>query len=137
MSDTYRFQNKFYDLIKFGNLEFLQGFYYSNSYRIDVSAENDRAFSYACEFGQLEIAKWLLQIKPNIDISADNEYAYRYASRNGYLKVVKWLFQLKPAIDICVDNNFAFRNACKNNHLDVINWILENKEKKTITKFRW
>lgn len=137
MTDNYRFQIRFYELIKFGNLEFLQEFYYSNLCRIDVSAENEQAFSYACEFGKLEIAKWLLQIQPNIDISAENEYAYRYASRNGHLEVVKWLFEIKSDIDICVDNDFAFRNAYRNEHLDVTNWILEKQGKKPITNFSW
>ena len=125
MTDNYKRSNKFYQLIKFGNLQALQSFYNFNSDKIDISAENEQAFSYACEFGHLEIAKWLFLIKPDIDISAENEYAFRYASKNGHLEMAKWLLQIKPDIDISADNEFAFRYASANEHYELANWLRE------------
>lgn len=127
MADNYKFQNKFYQLIEFGNLPALQRFYHFNPDRIDISAENEQAFSYACEFGHLEIAEWLFLIKPDINISAENEYAFRYASKNGHLTVAEWLLQIKPDINISADNDFAFRYASANKHSELANWLRQIK----------
>src|SRR3989344_4260476 len=46
-------------------------------------------FISACQWGQLEVAKWLLTQGANIH--ADNEAAFRFAYKNGHLKMFKWL----------------------------------------------
>jgi ankyrin repeat protein len=92
---NYYSQNKFYELIRFGNLKCLQEYYEYHKKRIDVSAENEQAFSYACEFGHLDIAKWLLEIKPDIDVSAENEYAFRYACKNNHYDIQDWLLDIR------------------------------------------
>ena len=125
MTDNYKFQTRFYQFIQFGHLGALQRFYQNNTDRIDISAETEQAFSYACEFGHLEIAQWLLQIKPDIDISAENEYAFRYASKNGHLEIAQWLFQIKPDIDISADNEFAFRYTGRHAYSELANWLRE------------
>ena len=55
------------------------------------------SFQSACENGQLEIAKQLLEKNPNINISANNDAAFRYACKNGHVKVVTWLWLLRCA----------------------------------------
>ena len=65
---------------------------------------NEEGFKWVCENGYLEIAKWLLTIKPDIDISADNKYAFTSVCENGHLEVAKWLLSIKPDIDISDDN---------------------------------
>ena len=44
---------------------------------IDISINEENAFTLACEFGHLEVAKWLLLIKPDIDISVEKELKNR------------------------------------------------------------
>jgi len=63
---------------------------------IDISAENDYAFRWACYNGHLEVAQWLLIKKQDINISFDNHFAFRNACINGHLEVVKWLQSLSP-----------------------------------------
>ena len=53
-------------------------------------------FSNACWCGHLEVAKWLLQVKPDINISIDNEYAFRWTCANRQLNVAEWLQSLNP-----------------------------------------
>ena len=48
-----------------------------------------------CSWGQLNVAKWLLKIKPDIDISAENDHAFREACKNGHLQIAKWLLEIK------------------------------------------
>ena len=81
------------------------------------------AFRWACLYGHLHVAQWLLQIKPDINISADNEYAFRWACYYGHLHVAQWLLQQKPTINISINNEYAFRWACFKGHLDVCQWL--------------
>ena len=94
---------------------------------IDISTDYEYAFRMACENGHLEVAQWLLQVKPNIQVDALNEWAFRNACMMRHLKVAKWLLQVKPDIDISVKNEDAFRLACANGHLEVAKWLLQIK----------
>jgi hypothetical protein len=88
--------------------------------KTNISAYND-AFGLACVNGHLEVAQWLLQIKPNINISAENEYAFYFACFGGHLEVAQWLLQVKPTIDISACE--AFYVACKTEQLHVLQWL--------------
>ena len=59
-----------------------------NNFDINVCKE---AFRVACQRGHLELAKWLLSVKPSINISADNDYAFRYACVYEHLETAQWL----------------------------------------------
>ena len=72
---------------------------------------------------QLEVAQWMLSLKPDIDISSHNECAFRSACEKGHLEVAKWLLSLKPDIDISANEEYAFKFACKNGHLEVAKWL--------------
>jgi hypothetical protein len=81
-------------------------------------------FEDACMNNHFILAKWLLQIKPDIDISAE---IFTVVCLNGYLEVAKWLLQVKPTINISADNDCAFRCACHNGHLEVAQWLSQVK----------
>ena len=53
-----------------------------------------------CANRHIEMAKWLIEIKPTIDIRVEHEYAFRSCCRNGYIELSKWLFEMNPTIDI-------------------------------------
>ena len=89
----------------------------------DLSAKYGDAFMYACQYGQLKVAKLLLTISPTIDISADNDNTFRWACANGHLEVAKWLLFMEPAINIYAESDEAFRYACDNGHLEVAIWL--------------
>ena len=85
--------------------------------------EINKAFRQACMNGNLELAKWLLKVNPNIDISAKNEHAFRWACMNGHLELAKWLLEINPYIDITSNSNEAFLGACFNGKLNVAQWL--------------
>ena len=60
-------EDQFYRLIRNGNLQEIQEFY-NNNQSIDISADDEDAFCYACHYGYIEVAKWLLEIKQDINI---------------------------------------------------------------------
>ena len=53
----------------------------------------------------MDIAKWLLQIQPNINISAENDEAFRDACENGHLDVAQWLCTINSSYQIQTENN--------------------------------
>ena len=74
---------------------------------INISAKDEHSFLLACDYGHLEVAKWLLSVKPDIDIS---NHAFCYACLNGHLEVAKWLQTLKPylyVIKYYINGNYA------------------------------
>jgi hypothetical protein len=62
-------EKQFIHLCSYGKLEELKRFFNDNP-TIDISAENEDAFRWACYGGHLEVAKWLLEVNPDIDISS-------------------------------------------------------------------
>jgi hypothetical protein len=102
---------------------YLRLFYYLYEYGFNCT----HAFQHACAKGHLEVAQWLLQVKPDLNISADNESAFRTACSNGHLEVAQWLLQVKPNIDISAYNEGAFRWACTYGYLHVAQWLLQVK----------
>ena len=58
-----KMEEQFFDLIKNGSLQEIQEFY-NNNPNINISADDEYAFCYACHNGRLEVAKWLLSLKP-------------------------------------------------------------------------
>ncbi len=62
-------EEQFNNLCRIGDLDGAKEFLRLNP-DIKISAENEFAFNlaYACENEHLEVAKWLLQINPDIDI---------------------------------------------------------------------
>ncbi len=91
---------------------------------INISADNEYAFRMACMYGHLNIAQWLLKIKPDINISAGNECAFRWACEDGHLKVAQWLLKIKPNIKISSYSDFAFRHAIISQNSDIAQWLI-------------
>jgi len=102
----------------------------------------EKQFIALCYKGDLEGAKRLLEIYPEIDISYDEECAFDDACINGYLEIAKWLLELKPNINISICSEQTFRYACINNHLELAKWLLSVKPDINISAdndgaFRW
>lgn len=77
-----------------------------------------KAFEKACEYGQLELLKWLCKQKH----SALNTTAITIAIQKGHLHILKWV---KNNRSIWIHN--AKEIALKYNHLHIVDWLYENK----------
>lgn len=81
-------------------------------------------FHVACENGRLEIAKWLLELKPDINMFVPDDFddvdgTFVAASDNGHFETVKWLIETakKPPLDS------MFTAAFESKHYDIAKYV--------------
>ena len=71
---------------KIGEIEFCKTLL-SEYPEVDPSADNNKAFRLASEYGQIEVVKWLLQDE-RVNPFDDDNYAIRWATKNNHPDVV-------------------------------------------------
>lgn len=76
-----------------------------------------------CIYNNLQVAKWLFTLQPNINISKNNEYIFRTTCINNYLDVAKWLYEIKPNININIDNDIIFITSCGYHNDKLCKWL--------------
>ena len=97
---------------------------------IDISKEYESLFEFCCNLGHLDIAKWLLEIKPSITsniasiITKNNNRIFYSAFTNGDIEMLKWLFNIQPDNDVFyhIQNFFG---ACENGYFSVVKWLID------------
>jgi ankyrin repeat protein len=92
--------------------------------KVDPSADNNDAITWASVLGHLAVVERLLQ-DPRVDPSAQNNGAIQLASINGHLAVVNLLLE-DPRVDPSAKNNCAIRYAANSSHLAVVERLLQD-----------
>lgn len=118
----------FINLCSNGNLDHLQGLWYSKQKPINIHAENEKAFINSCRNGHLNVAQWLHMLgsltgATPINIHAQEEKAFVLSCVNNHLEIAKWLLTLDNTINIRAQNNRAFICSGRAGHLEVIKWL--------------
>jgi ankyrin repeat protein len=116
-------ETNFIELIKTGNLEEIQQFYNNNN-TINISVDLDDAFQIACYQGHVHVAKWLLNIKPDINFLQFVESVFQFTCigkpDKTLIDVAKWLVSIEPTVDVYTFRTYVnykklFKYACKHN----------------------
>jgi hypothetical protein len=82
-------------------------------------------FYTACQQGDLDTAKRLVEEFPDLNIHEGGDWAFRAACLGGHLETAKWLVAL-GGVDVHTENDWAFRFACTNDHLETAKWLVES-----------
>jgi len=122
--------NTFIEACKKGNLIEAREIY--DKYKPNIHKNNELVFKYACNYGYLDVTKWLYSLEDKPDIHIDNERPFILACLNGKIEIVKWLCLLEDKPNIHANNDKAFRLACSNGHIEIAKWLMTLEDKPNI-----
>ena len=93
----------------------------------DVRSGDNGAFRCACEYGRLDVAKWLFTVFQLTvdDVRTFENHAFRWACAEGHLDVAQWLYTVLQLTidDIRISDNRIFRAVCYYGCLNVAEWL--------------
>ena len=126
----------FRQICEAGNIVLANLLFVHYKHIIDTKHAVERAFRKTCTKGHLDVAKWLLKIRPDLNISANHYFAFFESCVNGHLKMAKWIFNiltskgkyLNKEYKTClqtaewIDDTFSL--ACAYNKMNVAKWML-------------
>jgi hypothetical protein len=114
-------------MCSFENLEELINLYDNGILTRKMVEQDCFALSSACNYGNLEVCKWLyktFQITKK-EALLYNSYVFQQTCGKGHLEVCQWLcetFQITKK-EATLNNNRAFWWACYNDHYHIISFL--------------
>lgn len=81
---------------------------------------NKVSFSLACISGHYEIAKFILDVRPDISENVDNWR--EILEKTNSFKIITWICSIKENIEF--DRNLIIENAFMVRNLDIVKWVL-------------
>jgi hypothetical protein len=96
-----------------------------NTNEIQFEVECDHVFFFACEYGKLEICKWVYLRYKNYCTKRNAFHYFISACENGQIEICEWLsvtFELKKEINYYY-NNLGLYCACINEQLEIIYFL--------------
>ena len=127
-------KTKFIKFCRYGNLDNIKQLINSNV--INIHADNEDGFIWACENGHKHIVEYLINLYKNdnkyaiVNIHANDECGFRWACHSGHKHIVEYLINLYKhdnkyaIINIHADNEDGFSWACKNGHKHIVEYLL-------------
>ncbi len=107
-----------------GHFEVAQWIYSLNP---NITFKNDSytnfLFGGVCFNGFTLIAKWLLEIIPDIDVHFEDDLSFRHSCIQNHLETAKWLLENFPDINIDAKKHESFINASKKNMVEMAVWL--------------
>lgn len=102
-----------------GHLELAKLMYSMSIHNLDDRYKSFTIFRDTCANGQLETAKWLVEIGVNILAACNNVRVLRDTCENGELEVAQWL--VENGVD--PHNDIAFVVSCVSGNLELVQWL--------------
>ena len=107
-----------------------------NSHEINIHADDEEGFMWACYNGHKHIVEYLINLYKNdknytiINIHTNDESGFRWACYNGHKHIVEYLINLYKndnkyaIINIHANNEYGFRWACNKGHTHIVEYLL-------------
>jgi len=93
--------------------------YKDQLYPVEVRYKPNRYFKMACLNGNLELAKWLVVVMPELQMTELITEAFNSACYGGNVAIVDWLWELNNSFDL----SNGFEKACSQNKNTIVEWI--------------
>lgn len=91
------------------------------------------AFQKSCDKGNLEMAKELIRVFPDINVHEVHymqypcnnkpEFAFRWSCAGGHIEVAQWLKMICPSIDHSISDYEAFQNSLSG-QMELTEWLV-------------
>ena len=82
----------------------------------------------------IDMCKWILEIKPDFDIRISDDYLFIYGYQYKKYDYAKWLLTIDKSIDVCAQNNKAIRYCLYHENLEEVKWLLNYNPKLDLTE---
>jgi|LakMenE18May11ns_1017448.scaffolds.fasta_scaffold9870044_1 ankyrin repeat protein len=131
----------FVDACWFGKLEMAQLIYATNKPNIKYFFSSREYNTYgdalkiACEYGRIDIVKWLLSLNERVDITCEDYFdAFKHACYNGNLEIAKILYDEDDNLDInyISHDEHIFECVCRSGNLKIAKWLYSFGDKLNI-----
>jgi hypothetical protein len=66
--------------------------------KLDIGYNNEYVFTLVCSKNNIDVAKGLFMIRPNIDITVNDYEPIRVAAKNNAIDIINWLKEFKPKV---------------------------------------
>ena len=103
-------------------------FFYKRNPNINLRENNDELFYTICTGGNIQLAKYLLEIQPDINVSKDDDVIFSSCCNEGNLIMIKWLYSIIPQLSEKAYYEHSICGACYYGHLHVAKWLMKNFE---------
>jgi ankyrin repeat protein len=108
----------------------------NNTQKIRIHGHHEYAFQMACNYGHIDIIKYLLNISEKysskkIDIHIQNDYIFNSACYHGNIDIIKYLLDMSEKYSGTKINirGHTFFNAGANNQIEVLKYLINITEK--------
>ena len=102
--------------------------YFMEIEKIDIKKDDELLFLRVCLNNDVEFAKYLLELDPEINISIDDDNIFSQCCNDGGLEIVKWLYGVIPEMNYKTKYEYSICGACYYGNLEVAKWLKENIE---------
>lgn len=118
--------NKFFLLLacEIGSIELIEWLIHFD-YTIDIKLEDNLPFQIACENNNLEVAKYLYKINPNMSFQ-DKNFLFNILNYE-YYELVKWIYEVIPDVFNFLTNEELYNIFDKLIHrnFNMAKWLIE------------
>lgn len=116
---------------KYNHLNIVNYLLLLNNDNIYISNNNDILFLIACENGNLDMVKCIVNNKIFIlnskYLDSDiyiSEHAFSIVCKNGFIHIADWLINVNPTLNIHINNDYPLQRACYSGHYNMVKWLL-------------
>lgn len=117
------FFNEFLGYIQSGDLDDCKKYFKTNKNKY-TKIENEHALIETCMYGNLDIFKWLLEIRPDTNIAFSDDILFKYSCQSGSIEIAKYIFEnKKPILHSIIE---CMYDCAASSNIELFKWLIDN-----------
>jgi len=104
---------------------------------IDISLLDKYAFQEVCYYGNIEMAKWILEINPNINVVKNSKFIFQHSCYNNYYDMIQWILKINPKLIHTKLYKYLFKYCWDKERINIAKLLLQyNPEMENLINFK-